>query len=173
MKFNLKTNKLRARFYAFGIDLFAIALIQKALILSYIGFINSYFFSLSPTSILTLKANISSVELPIMLLSFWSYFFMTVYASHGKTLGNLIMGLEIYSPADDQAPCLWQSITRATVSTLSYLMILPLSFPLFNKKRKSLADLISQTIVLQLTESKASYRQSPSEAPENDFKKAV
>lgn len=157
MKLSLKINNLRARFYAFGIDLFAIALIQKALIISYFGFINAYFFSLSDSSLILMKNNIRSVELPLMLVSFWSYFFISVYATSGKTFGKMIMNLEIYSPTDDAPPCIWQSIIRATVLTCSYLLIIPMSFPLFNKKRMSLADLISQTIILHESDSKAQY----------------
>jgi uncharacterized RDD family membrane protein YckC len=166
MKLSLKINQLRARFYAFGIDLFAIALIQKALIISYLGFVNAYLFSLSDSAQFMLKSNIRSVELPLMLLSFWSYFFISIYATSGKTLGKMVMGLEVYSPSDEGAPCIWQSITRATVSTVSYLLILPMSFPLFNTERKSLADMISQTVVLHFSDSKEKYH-SPVESSED------
>ena len=165
MKLSLKINNLRARFYAFGIDLFAIALIQKALIISYFGFINAYFFSLSNSSLFLMKSNIRSVELPIMLVSFWSYFFISVYATSGKTFGKMMMNLEVYSPTDDAPPCIWQSITRATVLTCSYLLILPMSFPLFNKKRMSLADIISQTMILHQSDSKIQFQEDRPAGP--------
>lgn len=149
-------SKIKLRLYSFFVDLFFIGLLQKVLVFSYVHFINENFHQVPPQIKTRLLTSLSELRIPTLILTFFSYFLVSLYLGHGKTLGKTIFKLRVVSHEDDPGDL---SFMEAFMRTLGYTTcyvtgalnpILPLllfSMPVWRKTSRGLPDLFSQTEV--------------------------
>ncbi|MBT3982949.1 MAG: RDD family protein [Bacteriovoracaceae bacterium] len=112
-----KKIKLNKRVYAFYVDMIAVLVLKKSLILSYISFMKVFFFQVDPKSQFTMLKNIGSLESYLFWAVSFSYFFLTMFLGEGKTLGKLIFGQRVVA-RNEEAPTALQACLR----TYGYLI---------------------------------------------------
>tara|TARA_R110002072_G_scaffold64203_1_gene159031 strand:- start:3152 stop:3745 length:594 start_codon:yes stop_codon:yes gene_type:complete len=168
-----KFELLKKRFSAFGIDLFIIGLIEKALWIGYFAFTNELFKFLPGQIKSALTFQTHSIRLPIILAVYFSYFLATLYMAEGKTLGKHIMGLRVRSHEGNPYELSFMEAFMRTVgyttcyaSALTFFMI-----SLVRRDGRGIPDFFSQTETL--TNEQFSYeiyhlRKAQREANEND-----
>ncbi len=161
----VKKGKLKKRFYAFFTDLFFIGIIQKALVFTYVAFINNSFYRSSIDIKSLLVNNLWQMRLSTLVFTFFSYFLVSLYMGHGKTLGKTFFNLRVVShEGEPQDLSFMEAFMRTMGYTTCYVAYSVLfCLPLFRKDQKGLPDLFSQTEVLTEEEFNLLYAQSASE----------
>jgi uncharacterized RDD family membrane protein YckC len=92
-----REGKLKKRFYAFFTDLFIIGLLQKFLVYSYISFVSETFIQAPFAVRQSLLGNVAQLRLSTLLFTFFSYFLVSYYMGHGKTIGKTLFNLRVLS----------------------------------------------------------------------------
>lgn len=145
-----REGKLKKRFYAFFTDLFIIGLLQKFLVYSYITFVTETFIQ-APTSVRqSLLGNVGQLRLSTLLFTFFSYFLVSYYLGHGKTIGKTILNLRVLS---HEGPEEELSFMEAFMRTVGYTTCYATGSFLFGivllrQDRRGLPDFFSQTEVI-------------------------
>ncbi len=144
-----RSHLLKYRTYAFTIDLFAITLLNKAIINSYGMYLKTVFFHYTESKQLEILAGVDQVFLSVLLLLFISYFSLSYYLGQGQTPGKIICGIKIVD-SNYKNPGLLMSIGR----TLGYLTcyatgLFLFALPYFTKKGFGLQDWISKSMVVR------------------------
>lgn len=141
---------MKKRFYAFFTDLFAIGLIQKVLVLSYVEFVNEALHQMPFALKSKLISNVGELRLSTLLMTFFSYFFVSLYLGHGKTLGKTIFHLRVVGEETQTGDLtFFESLMRTIGYTVCYIgMVFPFALPFFRKDRKGFPDFFSQTSVI-------------------------
>ena len=145
-----REGKLKKRFYAFFTDLFIIGLLQKTLVYSYITFVNETFTQAPIAVKRSLLGNVGDLRLSTLLFTFFSYFLVSYYMGHGKTIGKTIFNLRVLS---HEGPETELSFMEAFMRTLGYTTCYATGSFLFGivllrKDRRGLPDMFSQTEVI-------------------------
>ncbi len=147
---SLTKGKLKKRFYAFCTDLFFIGIIQKALVLSYMVFVNDSFFKAPARVKEVLVDNLYQMRLQTLVFTFFSYFLISLYLGHGKTIGKTIFNLRVVShEGDPYELSFMESFMRTmgyTTCYVAYSILFALVF--LRKDERGIPDLFSQTEVL-------------------------
>lgn len=145
-----REGKLKKRFYAFFTDLFIIGLLQKFLVYSYITFVTETFIQAPTTVRQSLLGNVGQLRLSTLLFTFFSYFLVSYYLGHGKTIGKTILNLRVLS---HEGPEEELSFMEAFMRTIGYTTCYATGSFLFGivllrQDRRGLPDLFSQTEVI-------------------------
>lgn len=152
-----KTSKIKLRVYAFFTDLFFIGLLQKVLVFSYVNFVNEVFHQVPLKVKANLLGSLSEMRIQTLVFTFFSYFLVSLYLGHGKTLGKTLFKLRVLSFEDDPAELSFmESFMRTLGYTTCYVTgalnpVLPLllfGLPTLRKDRKGIPDFFSQTEVV-------------------------
>ena len=133
---------LKTRINAFLIDLMIVKLIYYGSILSALTFMTDLNINWRYEDFV----NIKSKSLACLYLIFTMYFSLSLYLSNGKTLGKLITGLKVYSISGRKELTFSEALMRSFgygITCLTYFV--PFIFILFNKQKKTLACLLSNT----------------------------
>ena len=149
-KKKLRKDFLKKRLYAFGIDLFAIAIMEKVLFFAFIDFANDYMTFASPSFKSSLWSDYYKVRFPLLFTTYFSYFFLSLYMSGGKTLGKTIMNLRVLSHEGDPDNL---SLAESFMRSLGYFFCYVtgsflFAIPFLRKDTRGLPDWFSQTEVL-------------------------
>lgn len=140
---------LKKRVYAFFLDLIFISLLNRAIIYSYLNFIDRYLPYVNQDIKARVLTNFSKINFPIYMLVFLSYFMISYYISNGKTPAKVIFGLKVHGKdiLNDNIS-LRESFLRASCyligTTFGFFI---LAIPLFKNNRKGIPDIISNTEV--------------------------
>jgi uncharacterized RDD family membrane protein YckC len=137
------------RISAFTIDMIAIVISTKLLVLSYRWFLMKYAYPL----VHSIRYEMPRVEVYLETLTLLSvygcYFFFTLYLSQGKTLGKSLLGLRVVSKEQPGIIEWWQALSRTVGYYACYFSGLILFLlPLTNKSQAGLSDWISSTQVI-------------------------
>tara|TARA_R110002049_G_scaffold237190_5_gene410281 strand:- start:146 stop:694 length:549 start_codon:yes stop_codon:yes gene_type:complete len=138
------------RVYAFTFDMFMVGMTSKLIMLTYRSFFTSFFYQLKYHVQQSVVAGLPVVHLSVLMAVFFSYFFISYYTSEGKTLGKMIFGLRVYSPAK---PEIHLSLAESAKRSLGYLVcyvtgLFLFALPLFRKDQKGVPDFFSNTEVV-------------------------
>lgn len=149
-----RKEKLKKRFYAFYIDLVTIGLIQKILVYTYVNCINDLLTSIPKFQKVSLLNHTWQLTITTLSFTFFSYFLMSLYLNHGKTLGKSLIGLRVYSSESADGDLSFsESLLRTITYTACYLTgSFLLLIPFLNKDSKGLPDYFSHTEVLSEAE---------------------
>ncbi len=145
-----KLSKTQKRFYAFNVDLYAIIIMQKICVYSYITFVNQS-FELAPFAVKkNLLGNLNQMYLSTLMFTYFSYFLVSFYLGHGKTIGQTIFDLRTVShEGSPKELSFMESFMRTLGYTLNYLFLfLPFLMNLVRKDKRGLPDFFSQTEVM-------------------------
>lgn len=145
-----KFSKTKKRFYAFNVDLYAIIILHKIGIYSYINFINQS-FEHAPSNIKrALVGNIDQMYISTFMFTYFSYFLVSYFLGHGKTIGLTVFQLRTVShEGNPRELSFMESFMRTLGYTVNYLMIFtPFLINLFRKDKKGLPDFFSQTEIM-------------------------
>lgn len=104
-----------------------------------------------------LTSQMHKVELSVISVVFFGYFFLSYYMGNGKTPGKILFRLRVV-PTENPAQLL--SLTSSFKRTLGYFFCYITGFilfalPYFNKNREGLPDIFSSTHVLTEEQYKA------------------
>lgn len=146
---NRQQKVLKNRITAFTIDLLAIAIFEKLVLLTLKNALNEMMLHASPFYRAEISPLIRSFELPLLLFCYFSYFFLSLVLTNGHTLGKSIMGLKVHRP---HAPFSGLSPKEAFMRSCGYFvaylsMGLLFILPLFNRRRQGIPDWVSGTVV--------------------------
>jgi uncharacterized RDD family membrane protein YckC len=146
---------LKKRVLAFSIDLFAILMINKFMTISFMFYLEKY--SWPVYRMLKSSAHlINEAEVVTLLVIYFSYFFMSMFLSQGKTLGKTAVGLRVIDPQTLGQITYSQAMLRTMGYTLCYLGALILfALPFLNRKNKGVPDWLSSTQVISEDQWKA------------------
>lgn len=145
-----REGKLKKRFYAFFTDLFIIGLLQKFLVYSYVTFVTETFTQAPAQIKSSLLGNLGQLRLSTLLFTFFSYFLVSYYLGHGKTIGKTILNLRVFSHEGDRHELSFMESFMRTVgyttcyATGSFLF----GIVLLRQDRRGLPDFFSQTEVV-------------------------
>lgn len=140
----------RHRVYAFTFDMFMVGLTSKLVMLTYTNFLKNFFHQLRYQVQESIASGLPIIHFSVLMTVYFSYFFLSYYTSEGKTLGKMIFGLRVYSPAKPQMQLeLGESFRR----TLGYLFcyatgLFLFALPMLRKDRRGLPDFFSNTEVV-------------------------
>ncbi len=152
--------KIRAsllkRFASFGLDIFIIGLIKVGFVNAYQGFLNSFFFQISPAKMQHIWDKFYVIDPLISISIFYGYFMFCFYSLNGKTIGKIWMKLSVIQ--DDfregsmlnHSPDLRHAFLRATGYLMGYTsMGLLFLLPLVRSDKRGIQDILSQTVTLE------------------------
>ncbi len=145
-----REGKLKKRFYAFFTDLFIIGLLQKFLVYSYITFVSETFIQAPLAVRQSLLSNVGQLRLSTLLFTFFSYFLVSYYMGHGKTIGKTLFNLRVLSHEGAQEELSFMESFMRTVgyttcyATGSFLF----GIILLRSDQRGLPDFFSQTEVI-------------------------
>ena len=145
-----KMSKNKKRFYAFNVDLYAIIILHKIGIFSYINFI-SQSFEYAPSPIRrALLGNIDQMYISTFMFTYFSYFLVSYYLGHGKTMGSTCFELRAVShEGSPKELSFMESFMRTLGYTVNYLCIFtPFLINLVRKDSKGIPDFFSQTEIM-------------------------
>ena len=148
---------IRKRFYAFNIDVFCIVILQKVGLFSYMSFVNSA-FEVSPFPLKEiLLGNMRQLHLSTMLFTYFSYFLVSYYLGHGKTVGKTIMHLRVVShEGSPYELSFMESFMRTVGYTINYIfMFMPFVVNFVRSDKRGVPDFFSQTEVMTESEFEA------------------
>ncbi len=145
-----KLTKTKKRFYAFNVDLYAIIIFHKIGLYSYINFINNSFENAPINIKRALLGNIDQMYISTFLFTYFSYFLVSFYLGHGKTIGMTFFDLKtVGHEGSPRELSFMESFMRTLGHTVNYLLIFtPFLINLFRKDNKGLPDFFSQTEIL-------------------------
>jgi len=137
---------LSKRAYAFSIDFFLIALINKAILFTYLSFMKSNFFYLPADKKISLLGNIDQLHFPILFFVFWGYYLTSLYLGNGQTPGKIALHLRVV----DEAGGPHLSIKECFMRTLGYFIctmsgFILLGIPYLTKDARGIPDWLSNT----------------------------
>tara|TARA_R110000868_G_scaffold175888_5_gene413121 strand:+ start:1933 stop:2484 length:552 start_codon:yes stop_codon:yes gene_type:complete len=138
------------RVYAFTFDMFMIGLTSKLVMLTYTSFLKNFFHQLRYQVQDSIAAGLPVVHFSVLMTVFFSYFFLSLYTSEGKTLGKMIFGLRVYSP---QKPEIHLGLGEAFKRTMGYLVcyatgLFLFALPMLRNDKRGLPDMFSNTEVV-------------------------
>lgn len=143
------------RMASFVLDLFTVLIIQKLCVMGYVQFLNDYFYQIPHATKVSLYMGLSNLSPSLFLISFMTYFTLCPFIFEGKTLGAMVMKLNIvnydfrYNDEHDHRISLSQSFRRTCGHLLSLASFGLFYFiPFLAIDKTSLPDLLSQTRVL-------------------------
>lgn len=145
-----KLSKTKKRFYAFNVDLYGIIIFHKIALYSYINFVNTS-FDQAPLNIKrVLLGNMNQMYISTFMFTYFSYFLVSFYLAHGKTLGMTFFSLKTVGNEDSPNELSFmESFMRTLGYTVNYLlMFTPFLINLIRKDAKGLPDFFSQTEVM-------------------------
>lgn len=145
-----KLTKTKKRFYAFNVDLYGIIIFHKIALYSYINFINTS-FDQAPMNIKNiLLENMNQMYISTFMFTYFSYFLVSFFLGHGKTIGMTLFELRTVGSEDSpQELSFMESFMRALGYTVNYLLIFtPFLINLVRKDSKGIPDFFSQTQVM-------------------------
>ncbi len=153
-KFIQKKAPLRARLYAFTIDLILITFITILINFAFISYLQTLSMGLpSEVQNFFLKSITINSTYIIALVTF-GYFFVSYLLLNGKTIGKKLLKLEILNK-NNQPLSTTQIVARATAYSLCFIINpLLLFIPLLDRLDRGIPDFLSQTSVVQSTEDK-------------------
>lgn len=138
---------LKRRTYAFTLDLFAVALINKGILIAYTNFLQSFFYQLPIHAQQSIIGEIPKASFFTLTAVFFSYFLMSFYLGEGKTPGKLFFGLRVYSPKKLQDTL---TLKESSLRSLGYFLCYATGLflflaPFMRKDRKGVPDWFSGT----------------------------
>lgn len=137
------------RVSAFTIDIIAILLSTKLLVLSYSLFIKNFAYPLAYSLRFELPRLEAYLDAITLLGLYGCYFFLSIYLSQGKTLGKSLLGLRVISKEQPGVIEWWQALSRTIGYYACYFSGLVLFLlPLTNRSQFGLSDWISSTQVI-------------------------
>ena len=144
---------LKARFYAFVIDLVFILVISRTFLFGFVSFVEHFVLEFNGP----IKSRVMSIDPLIFMATFWPYFFLSLYLGEGATPGKFTMGLRVHSTHKKDTHL---SFTEAFSRTMAYFFCyfsggFLLAIPYLNRQRKGLPDWLSHTHVVSLEELRA------------------
>lgn len=143
-----KENLLRLRIYAFSIDLFAILALNKIMTITYMTYLRQFAWPMYRT-FSNGEHLVQEAEIITLLILYTNYFLVSLFLSHGKTLGKTMIGLRVVSDENLGQMSLRQSFMRSLGYTLCYLGgLLLFTLPFINRKQKGVPDWLSHTHVI-------------------------
>lgn len=138
---------LSKRISAFIIDLYAISIISKLLIINYFDFMNNIFFITPNSHQIKAALSLSSLNFTMMLIVGLSYFTGFLYFNHGQTPGKLIFQLRTFR-TDGPELSFFQCLLRTVSYFFSYMSAFAFIFawPTFlSKNNRGIPCMISNT----------------------------
>lgn len=144
-----QTSFLLKRVYSYIIDVAAVFTLHTAIISSFAVFVSD-FFQLSSMQV---KVELLTVSLPyqlaVFLSSYFSYFMFTQTVLDGQTLGQKIYGLKVCDKNGNLKSDI-KTVTLRSVGYLTYYFGCGFfhAFYFMNKEKRSFADILSKTIVI-------------------------
>lgn len=143
---------LLKRCAAFATDLFLVAVLNNLILLGMQSFLRSFFYQLSPASQISLQQNILNVASASFLVVFTCYFMLSYFLGEGKTPGKHFFGLHVLSSkfiTDGEYNLKFkEAMGRVLGHLICLVFIFPLLLPLFDNKRRGLADILSKTSII-------------------------
>jgi uncharacterized RDD family membrane protein YckC len=141
---------LRRRTFSFFVDLFCILLTTKLLMASYMSYLKTFMYLMGEKSQYLLTSQMHKVELSVISVVFFGYFFLSYYMGNGKTPGKILFRLRVV-PTDNPSSLL--TLSESLKRTMGYFFCYITGFvlfalPYFNKNRDGLPDLFSSSKVL-------------------------
>jgi uncharacterized RDD family membrane protein YckC len=148
---------LRRRTFSFFVDLFCILLTTRLLMASYTSFLKTFMYLMGEKSQYMLTSQMHKVELSVISVVFFGYFFLSYYMGNGKTPGKTLFRLRVV-PLERPTELL--SLSESFKRTIGYFFCYVTGFvlfaiPFFNKKRNGIPDLFSSSQVLTEDQYKA------------------
>jgi len=145
-----KLSKNKKRFYAFNVDLYGIIIFHKIALYSYIHFINTSFDQAPMNIKRNLLENINQMHISTFMFTYFSYFLVSFYLTHSKTLGMTLFDLRTVSNEDSPKELSFmESFMRALGYTVNYLLVFtPFLINLVRKDSKGIPDFFSQTQIM-------------------------
>lgn len=145
-----KLSKSKMRFYAFNVDLYAIIFLHKLGLYSYISFINTSFEHAPGNVKRALLGNIDQMYISTFMFTYFSYFLVSFFLGHGKTLGMTFLNLKTVShEGSPKDLSFMESFMRTLGYTVNYLLVFtPFLINLVRKDNKGLPDFFSQTEIM-------------------------
>jgi uncharacterized RDD family membrane protein YckC len=145
-----RKGKLKKRFYAFFTDLFLIGLLQKAIIFSYVSFINQTLYQAPAIVRSNLTSNVTELKISTLIFTFFSYFLISYYMGHGKTIGKTVFNLRVLSHEGEAEEL---SFMESFMRTLGYTTCYVTGSFLFaivflRNDHRGIPDFFSQTEVI-------------------------
>jgi uncharacterized RDD family membrane protein YckC len=152
IKSRFKSNA-NARFFAYITDLFCIGIIQKLLVIQYMGYMGQFYSKIPTLMKLQLSKGSEHINWEVFTLVFLTYFFFSFLLSNGKTIGNLIFGLRLVDKNSidtrlELTP--WRIAARAfTYLFNNTVFYLPFLINLVTKSNRGIEDWFSGTVTLK------------------------
>ena len=151
-----KEQTLLRRAFAFLCDFMVIATIKNMISVSYAVFVSEFLIPLSGAQKVAMASPGMAMEVAVFMTIFFTYFFYCNYVLDGKTLGSLLMKLNVIDdnyPFDreqeNHQPSLEQTAKRAMGYMVCYLSFGTFFFfSLLNEDKKGLPDFMSGTRVV-------------------------
>jgi uncharacterized RDD family membrane protein YckC len=151
---------LKKRIWAFSVDLIAIVIMQRLLILSFANFLRTFFYQLPYNSQFNLQTNMTQIHLSTLAMVFVGYFFLSYYLGEGKTPGKMLFGLRVYPDhrvSHDRhhlgfMECLSRSVSYLFCYLLGSILFL---MPFLRVDARGVPDFLSGTSVYDEEEYKA------------------
>lgn len=140
---------LKKRVYAFFLDMVFISLINRAIIYTYLNFIDYYLPHINPEIKNAVLGNFTKIQFPIYTISFLAYFVVSYYISNGKTPAKVIFGLKVHGKdlLNDNVTLKEASLRASCYYLGTVFGFVMLVIPLFRKNQKGIPDIISNTDV--------------------------
>lgn len=148
---------LRRRTFSFFVDLFCILLTTRLLMASYISYLKTFMYLMGEKSQYMLTSQMHKVELSVISVVFFGYFFLSYYMGNGKTPGKILFRLRV---VPTEKPTELLSLNASFKRTVGYFFcyitgFVLFAFPYFNKKREGIPDIFSSSKVLTEEQFKA------------------
>ncbi|MBH47557.1 MAG: hypothetical protein CME71_05255 [Halobacteriovorax sp.] len=138
------------RVYAFTFDMMMIGITSKLVMLTYTSFLKNFFHQLRYQVQDSIATGLPVIHFSVLMTVFFSYFFLSLYTSEGKTLGKMVFGLRVYSK---EKPELHLGLGESFRRTMGYLVcyatgLFLFALPMLRKDRRGLPDMFSSTEVV-------------------------
>ena len=145
---------LKRRVYAFTLDLTLIFLVNKALHLSFMSFVDTYFFHFTNQIKADISFNLLSIQFLTLTLVFNGYFFLSYYLNKGQSPGKIAFNLRVlpnHSTSEEL------SARECVTRTMSYFIcwfvgFWPFALSFIRKDSKGLPDFLSSSHVCSIEE---------------------
>lgn len=141
---------LKKRTYAFTLDLFFIALINRVVMYTYINFLETFFYQLPISFQINVNSQIAKVNGLSMMVIFWGYFVFSYYMGEGRTPAKMLFGLKVHTANNLETSL---SFKASVLRTAAYFIccftgLFLIAIPFLRRDKKGLPDWISATHVM-------------------------
>lgn len=141
---------LKKRTYAFTLDLFFIAVINKAIMYTYINFLETFFYQLPISFQMNINGQLAKANGISIMIIFWGYFVLSYYMGEGKTPAKMLFGLKVHSPhSSDNHLSFKASVLRTSAYFICcFTGVFLIAIPFLRRDKKGLPDWFSNTHVV-------------------------